>query len=262
MQISKKATCSEACQLIALVIARLVLEKPSAVIILATGVTMELVYVELARLHREWGLDFSRVVTFNLDEYLGLGPEHPKSFRFFMESRLFRHINIRPENTHVPDGLAKDPFAFCQEYEEMIEKAGGVDLVLVGIGRNGHVAFVEPDEALSSRTALKMLSESTQEANFGTAEGVPRYALTMGIGTIMAGRQIVLLATGEKKAEAIAKAVEGPITTEVPASLLQLHHNVTVVVDEAAGSQLSRRYPSQLPLEQSLPDYPDGLMVI
>ena len=223
---------------------------------------MELVYVELARLHREWGLDFSRVVTFNLDEYLGLGPEHPESFRFFMESRLFSHINIRPENTHMPDGLAKDPLAFCQEYEEIIVKAGGADLVLVGIGRNGHLAFLEPDEYLNPRTTLRMLSESTLGANFGTSEGVPRYALTMGIGTIMAGRQIVLLATGEKKAEAIARAVEGPITTEVPASILQLHQKVTIVTDEAAGSQLTRWYPSQLPLEKSLPSYPEGLMVI
>ena len=164
-----------------------------------------------------------------------------------MWQHFFRHINIKQENALVPDGLPRDPFAFCQWYEEEIQRVGGIDLLLLGIGRNGHVGFVEPSIELFLRTTLARLSETTVKDNvrfFRHIDEVPKYALTMGIGTIMAARSILLLANGENKAEAIAKAIEGPVTTQVPASLLQLHHDVTFVVETAAASQLKCRYPA------------------
>lgn len=228
-------------------IAALVRLKPGAVIGAATGGTWIKPLHELVRMHREEGLDFSQVRTFNLDEYFGLPPGHRQSYHFYMWKHFFRHVNLKPENTHLPDGLAKDPLAFCQWYEEEIERVGGIDLLLAGIGRNGHLGFVEPSEELFLRTSLKGLSETTVKDNarfFHSIDEVPKYALTMGIGTILAARSILLLANGESKAEAIAKAIEGPVTTQVPASLLQLHHDVTFVVETAAASQLKRRYPA------------------
>lgn len=231
----------------ALMIASFIRRKPDAVLGLATGSTPIGVYRELVRMHREEGLDFSQVRTFNLDEYLGLPKDHRQSYHYFMWRHLFRHINIKPENAYVPDGLPRDPFAFCQWYEEEIERCGGIDFLLLGIGRNGHVGFVEPDEVLIVRTSIAKLSESTVRDNarpFRSIDEVPKYAITMGIGTILSGRSILLLANGENKAEAIAKAIEGPITTYVPASLLQLHHDVTFVIETAAASQLQSRYPA------------------
>ena len=236
----------------ALTIASLVRRKPDAVLGLATGSTPIGVYRELVRMHREEGLDFSQVKTFNLDEYLGLPKDHRQSYRHFMWRHLFRHINIKPENTHVPKGLPQDPFSFCQWYEEEIERAGGIDLLLLGIGRNGHVGFVEPDEILIVRTSIVRLSEITIKDNarfFRHIDEVPKYAITMGIGTILSGRSILLLANGENKAEAIAKAIEGPVTTQVPASLLQLHHDMTFVIDEGAAGKLRLHYPSVISIQ-------------
>ncbi len=185
---------------------------------LATGGTMEGVYRELVRMHREEGLDFHQVVTFNLDEYVGLGPSHPQSYRAFMQQHLFSQINILPENTHLPDGRALDFEGHCRQYELRIEDAGGIDLQLLGIGGDGHIAFNEPGSSLGSRTRVKSLAPETVRDNarfFELGENVPRLALTMGVGTILDSRRCLLAATGERKAEAIAATVEGPVTAQV-----------------------------------------------
>lgn len=222
-------------------IAKALRAKPNLVLGLATGSTPEGCYRELVRLHQEEGLDFSQVVTFNLDEYLGLPPEHEQSYHYYMRKKLFDHINIRPENTHIPDGLAEDPEAYCQEYEAMIRAAGGIDLQLLGIGRNGHIGFNEPGSPFDSRTRVVKLTETTRRDNarfFRSLEEVPIHAVTMGLATIMEAREILLLASGASKAEAVARAVKGPKTTELPASILQDHANCTFIVDEAAAEGL------------------------
>lgn len=197
-------------------------------------------------MHKEEGLDFSQVITFNLDEYYGLSPEHPQSYRYFMDVNLFNHINIKKENTNVPDG--KIPIEqieeYCKNYEDMIKKAGGIDLQIVGIGRDGHIGFNEPGSPLYSRTRLVALDEQTIKDNsrfFERIEDVPRFAITMGVGTILEAKEILFLANGEKKAEIVAKAIEGPITSQISATVLQLHPKVTVILDEEAASKLKRK---------------------
>jgi glucosamine-6-phosphate deaminase len=202
---------------------------------------MESVYQVLARMRRDDHLDFSLCRTFNLDEYVGLSPQDPHSYRYYMRDRLFRHVNIDPRNTHLPDGLAPDLDAECRQYEEKIARCGGIDLQLLGIGKAGHIGFNEPLSALRSRTRVKALSPATVEQNagfFGGAANVPRRAITMGVGTILECRRCLLLATGASKAAVIAQAVEGPITSMISATALQLHARCTVVVDEAAAVQL------------------------
>ena len=219
-------------------------KKDRLVLGLATGSTPVGLYKELIRRHKEKGLDFSQVITFNLDEYCGLAPDHEQSYRYFMDENLFNHINIDKKNTHVPDGLAKDLDRFCEDYEKMIADAGGIDLQVLGIGGDGHIAFNEPGSSLASRTRVKTLTEETVQDNsrfFKSIDEVPKYALTMGVGTVMETRICLLLANGAKKAEVLAKAVEGPITTEVTASALQMHPHVIIVVDEEAGALLKRR---------------------
>jgi glucosamine-6-phosphate deaminase len=212
---------------------------------LATGRTMIGVYRELVRRHREEGLDFSRVVTFNLDEYLGIPSTHKQSFQYFMEEHLFAHVNIPRANIHIPDGtLTGDYDAYCEKYEQAIREAGGIDLQLLGIGRNGHIGFNEPMSSLGSRTRMKELSAETIEDNrkaFGPGEEMPQCAITMGIGTILETRRILLLAAGASKADAIAKSIEGPVAASVTASALQLHRDVTFIVDEDAGSRLTQK---------------------
>ena len=236
--------------------ARLVRRKPNCVLGLATGSTPLGMYRELIRMHREEGLDFSRVVTFNLDEYVGLSPSHPQSYRRFMQENLFDRLNIEPRNTHVPDGRALDFDAFCQQYERMIVETGGIDLQVLGIGSDGHIAFNEPGSSLGSRTRLKTLTEETIRDNarfFGSAEQVPRLAITMGVGTILESRQCLLLACGSTKARAIRDTIEGPVTAQVTASALQLHRDVIAVVDEEAGRLLERRdYYREVERAQSL----------
>ncbi len=225
-------------------VARLVRHKPTCVLGLATGGTPLGMYQELIRMHRDEGLDFSRVVTFNLDEYVGLGPTHPQSYRYFMQQNLFDHINIDQRNTHVPDGRALDFEAYCARYEQTIEDEGGIDLQVLGIGGDGHIAFNEPGSSLGSRTRLKTLTAETIRDNarfFGSVEQVPRLAITMGVGTILESRQCLLLATGEAKAVAIRETVEGPVTAQVTASALQLHRDVIAVIDELAAARLARR---------------------
>jgi glucosamine-6-phosphate deaminase len=218
--------------------------KPGSVLGLATGSTPLGVYQELVRLHREEGLDFSKVVTFNLDEYLGLSPRNPGSYNHFMWENLFEHVNISPLNVYLPQGTADDPEAHCSWYEAQIAKHGGIDLQLLGIGGNGHIAFNEPGSSLASRTRLKTLDQRTIKDNarfFANAEEVPRSAITMGVGTILEARRILLIASGEAKAASCADFIEGPVSTLVTASALQLHADVVVLLDEAAASQLKRR---------------------
>jgi glucosamine-6-phosphate deaminase len=230
-------------ELAARMIEQQLLRKPNSVLGLATGSTPVGTYKELIRLHREKGLDFSRVVSFNLDEYLGLPPSHPQSYRFFMDENLFKHINIPTGNIHVPYGHAESVLDFCDWYEQEIQNHGGIDLQILGIGGDGHIAFNEPGSSLGSRTRLKTLTEQTIDDNtrfFDSKEEVPRFAITMGVGTILEARKIILLANGKKKAEIIAEAIEGPITAQVSASALQLHRDTVVILDEEAASKLKR----------------------
>ncbi len=226
------------------IVAQLIRRKPRCVLGLATGSTPQGCYGELIRLHQQEQLDFSQVVTFNLDEYVGLGPDHPQSYRYFMQQSLFDDINVKPENTFVPDGLAAHFEQYCERYEQQIRDVGGIDLQILGIGTDGHIAFNEPGSSLGSRTRLKSLTRETIRDNarfFGSLERVPRLAITVGVGTILESRRCLLMAIGAAKAMAIQQAVEGPVTAQVTASALQLHREVIVVLDEAAASQLQRR---------------------
>jgi len=226
------------------IIAAQIRKKHDSVLGLATGDTPFGTYKELVRIHREEGLDFSKIKSFNLDEYLGLAPLHPNSYNYFMQEHLFKHINTVPANEFVPQGNTDDPEEFCAWYERKIHEAGGIDLQVLGIGRNGHIAFNEPGSSLASRTRVKALAQKTIEDNsrfFESADQVPRFVITMGVGTILDARRILLVANGQKKADACAKFIEGPVTSQVTASALQLHPYVTVVLDEEAASALQRR---------------------
>ncbi|MBI4579656.1 MAG: glucosamine-6-phosphate deaminase [Planctomycetes bacterium] len=230
-------------KLAASLIRQQLLSRPNSVLGLATGSTPVGTYKELVRMHREEGLDFSQVVTFNLDEYLGLPPSHPQSYRYFMDENLFKHINVPPGNIHVPYGHAESVVEFCAWYEEQIKAAGGIDIQILGIGGDGHIAFNEPGSSLGSRTRLKTLTEETIKDNarfFKDEAEVPRFAITMGVGTIMEAKRIILIANGKAKAAIIAEAIEGPITAQVSASVLQMHREVVVILDAAAGSKLKR----------------------
>jgi glucosamine-6-phosphate deaminase len=212
---------------------------------LATGSTPVKLYQELIRLHREEGLSFQNVVTFNLDEYYGLPPDHPESYRHFMEVQLFRHVDLPPEQAHVPDGLVERDkvFEYCAEYERQIEEAGGIDIQIVGIGRTGHIGFNEPGSGPESRTrmvALDRLTRRDAARDFRGEANVPAYAITMGIGSILQARQILLLAWGESKAPILRAAIEGSETDAVPASFLQRHPNCGCYIDQAAASELTR----------------------
>jgi len=217
-------------------------KKPNFVLGLATGTSPIPLYQELIRMHKEEGLDFSTTITFNLDEYVGLEPSHPQSYRYFMNTHLFDHVNINKKNTHVPDGKAEDIEAFCDQYEAMIEDIGGIDYQVLGIGSNGHIGFSEPGTSLASRTHKTKLTQNTIRDNsrlFEKIEDVPTEAITMGIATILDAEKILLVANGASKADAIAKAIEGPITASVPASALQLHPAVTFIVTEDAATKLT-----------------------
>ena len=243
MEIIIKPTVAEAQQETARIIARQIKRQHGSVLGLATGSTPIGVYEILVAMHRRGELDFSRVTTFNLDEYVGLAPEHPCAYREFMRRHLFGLVNVEPARIHFPDGLAQDIPTHCAAYEETMRAAGGIDLQLLGIGRDGHIGFNEPSSSLASRTRIKTLTPQTVKDNarfFGSADQVPRHVITMGVGTIMDSRHCLLLATGGAKAEVIARMAEGPITASVPASVLQMHPACTVVVDEAAAAELKR----------------------
>ena len=222
-------------------VADLLRAQPQAVLGLATGSTPLGLYQELIRLHREENLDFSQVTTFNLDEYVGLAADHPQSYHYFMHDNLFRHINVPHENIHIPDGTASDYRAFCESYEARIESCGGIDLQVLGIGSDGHIAFNEPGSSLASRTRIKTLARQTIEDNarfFDSVDDVPIYAITMGVGTILDARKIILLANGANKASAVAAAVEGPVTSMCTASVLQNHPDTIFFLDTEAANEL------------------------
>lgn len=239
MEIIIQPTAKDATDVAARVIAQLIQKKPNAVLGLATGSTPLPLYQRLI----EMKLDWSQITTFNLDEYIGLPQDHDQSYFSFMWENLFRHVNIKKENVHIPDGNAKDIPAFCASYEAEIKAAGGIDLQLLGIGTDGHIGFNEPTSSLASRTRIKTLTPQTRKDNarfFGSEDQVPQHVITMGIGTIMEARQNLLLAFGANKAQAIAEAVEGPISAINPASALQLHPIVKVCIDQPASSQMKR----------------------
>jgi glucosamine-6-phosphate deaminase len=215
--------------------------KPDAVLGLATGSTPLPVYDELAARHERDGLDFSRASGFALDEYVGLPPGHPESYREVVRREFTNRVNIRPENVHGPDGAAADIPAACRAYEEAIAAAGGVDLQILGVGTDGHIAFNEPGSSFASRTRIKSLLEQTRRDNarfFSSLADVPHHVLTQGLGTIMDARHVILLATGAQKAQAVRDFVEGPVAAICPASILQFHPHATVLLDEAAASAL------------------------
>lgn len=215
--------------------------KPTSVLGLATGSSPLATYDCLGHACRRGDLSFADVTTFNLDEYLGLAPDHPQSYRYFMNHRVFSVLDIDLARTHVPDGLCKEPFRACKAYEDSIHEADGIDLQLLGIGRNGHIGFNEPSSSLGSRTRVKTLTRDTVAANrrfFEEGEFQPTMAITMGIGTILEARRIVLLATGEAKSDAVKAMVEGPLAARCPASALQWHPDTTVIIDEPAARLL------------------------
>ena len=221
--------------------ADVVKSNPSAVLGLATGGSPIGMYKELIRMNEAGEIDFSKVTTVNLDEYVGLSGDHPQSYRYFMNDNLFNHINIDKNNTYVPNGLAEDVEAECKNYDNKIAELGGTDIQLLGIGNNGHIAFNEPDENLVSGTHLTSLTQDTIEANarfFDSIDEVPKTALTMGLGGIMKSKKIIVIASGESKAEAVKAMVSGKISTNMPASMLQMHRDVTIVIDEAAAKLL------------------------
>ena len=240
-----KATEEELGGEAARIVANAVRANPELRLGLATGSTMLGMYKELVDLYKQGNLDFSRVMTFNLDEYLGLAPNHAQSFHHFMHHNFLSHVNLNPRNVHVPDGTISTDYArYCSSYEEAIRGAGGIDLQVLGIGRNGHIGFNEPTSSLGSRTRLKVLSEETIEDNrrfFAPDEKIPECAITMGIGTILEAKRVLLLASGVSKAAAIANAIEGPISATVTASALQLHPDVTFIVDREAGALLKQQ---------------------
>jgi glucosamine-6-phosphate deaminase len=219
-------------------------QNPRLVLGLATGRTPLPLYRALADVHRQGQSDYAQATTFNLDEFVGLDPSHPGSYRAYMREQLFQHINLSPRRIHFLDGRAADLDAECARFENSILKAGGIDLQILGIGANGHIGFNEPAPALSPWSHRVKLTLASRKANAGFFDGklrdVPREALSMGVATIMHARSIVLMATGSEKADVIAKTVTGPITTRVPASLLQLHHEVEIWLDEGAASKLRR----------------------
>ncbi len=243
MDVIIRPDAAAAAELTARLIADALRARPDLVLGLATGRTMAPVYDRLAAWHRSEGLDFSRCRTFNLDEYIGLPAGHPQSFRHTMETQLFRRVNLRPEHAHLPDGSAEDLRGAARDYEAEVARAGGIDLQLLGIGSTGHIGFNEPLSALRSRTREKALAPATRRQNAaafgGDPDQVPSRAITMGVGTILEARRIVLLATGEAKAEILARAVEGPITAMISATALQLHPACTVIADEAAAARLT-----------------------
>jgi glucosamine-6-phosphate deaminase len=241
MEVIIQKDADAAALLVAKIVASELRAKPSLVLGLATGRTMEKVYANLVRMHKEQKLDFSLCRTFNLDEYIGLPPDHPGSYRHFMNTQLFDHINMDPRNTHLPNGLAKDLKLECLRYESAIEACGGIDLQVVGIGKSGHIGFNEPLSALRSRTREKALSPITMKQNgtlFESPDEMPKRGITMGVGTIVDSKRCVMLATGRDKATVIAKAVEGPITSMISATALQLHPHCCVIVDKPAASKL------------------------
>jgi glucosamine-6-phosphate deaminase len=225
----------------ALLVASQVNLKPDSVLGLATGDTPLGMYRELIKMYQRGEIDFSEVITFNLDEYYRLPSDNPQSYHYYMQENFFKHVNLHPRNTHLPDGMAEDIEKECVDYEERIRRSGGIDLQVLGIGSNGHVGFNEPGEQLNVTTHLVDLSEETIKSNsrfFNSPEEVPKKAISVGMATILKASRIILLASGTSKAEAIKQTVSGHVDTRVPSSLLQTHPEVTLIVDQEAASLL------------------------
>lgn len=241
MRIYKAKDYDEMSRKAANIISAQVIMKPDCVLGLATGSSPIGTYKQLIEWYQKGDLDFSAVTSINLDEYKGLTKDNDQSYAYFMYENLFKHINIDMEHTNLPNGMAEDADAECARYNQVIENAGGIDLQLLGLGHNGHIGFNEPDSVFPKLTHLVTLTESTIQANsrlFDNIEDVPRYAFTMGIQTIMQAKKIVVVVSGEDKADIVAKAFFGPVTPQVPASILQLHGDVSIVGDEAALSKI------------------------
>lgn len=244
MEVIIRNTENEASQLVADLIGHAIVSNPKLTLGLATGRTMEGLYAKLVEKYQAGEVDFSGVTTFNLDEYIGLKPENPNSYRSYMNGHLFDRINVFRENTHLPNGAAADLERECTDYEAHIAESGGIDLQLLGIGSTGHIGFNEPLSALRSRTRCKALTPGTIAQNsplFDNPDEMPKRAITMGVGTILDSRRCVMLVTGEAKADIVSKAVEGPITSMISATALQLHPKCTVVCDDAAAAKLENR---------------------
>ncbi len=241
MEVIIQKTPAKASVLAAKIIAKQIQEKPHSVLGLATGRSPLKTYTELIRMHREAGLSFAEVTTFNLDEYVGLSPDHPQSYHYFMREKFFRHIDINPAATFIPAGDVDDLREECNRYEGKIHAAGGIDLQVLGLGSNGHIGFNEPTGSLRSRTWVRILSKNTLQDNraaYGPEHETPHHCITMGIQTIMEAERILVLAFGAKKAKAVAQMIEGPVTSICPASALQFHKRVIVLLDEEAASEL------------------------
>ncbi len=215
--------------------------KNNTVLGLATGSTPEGMYQKLIEMYDAGSIDFSEVTTFNLDEYLGLDPDHPQSYHYYMHHKFFNYVNIPSQNIHIPPGQENNTAETCRNYEQKIFNAGGIDLQILGIGVNGHIGFNEPAKYLNTQTHVVNLSAETISANsrfFSKGSEVPRQAITMGMGSIMLAQKVILLASGKSKAEAIKETVNGKITTEVPASFLQLHHEFILIADKEAAAYI------------------------
>ncbi len=241
MVIYKAKNYKELSRKAANIICAQVILKPNCVLGLATGSSPVGIYKQLVDWYKKGDLDFSRVSSINLDEYRGLGPDNEQSYRYFMNTNLFNHVNIDKARTYVPNGLEPDPEKACLDYDRIIEKSGGIDLQLLGLGHNGHIGFNEPSHVFPRGTHCVDLAPSTIEANkrfFSSEADVPRQAYTMGIRSIMQAKKIVVVVSGEDKAEILRQVIRGPITPDVPASVLQLHTDVVIVADEAALSQM------------------------
>jgi glucosamine-6-phosphate deaminase len=244
MEVIIRKNADSAADLVARLTVKAIKGNPALTLGLATGRTMEVVYDKIVEIHKKGEVNFSRCSSYNLDEYVGLAPEDENSYRSYMNKFLFDRVNINKSKTNVPLGMAKDLQAECRRYEESIRKSGGIDFQLLGIGTSGHIGFNEPMSSLNSLTSVKALTKATIEQNsplFPKPEMMPRRAITMGVKTILGSKKAVLLATGDSKADIIAKAVEGPLCAAVTASALQLHEHCIVVMDEAAAKKLTMR---------------------
>lgn len=234
----------EECSLVAAnIAAKYLREMEQPVFGLPTGSTPLDFYRQLIRMHQEEGLSLKGLTSYNLDEYVGIGADHPASYSSFMENNFFKYIDAKRENLHLPNGNTDDIFGECTRYEKLIVESGGIDLQFLGVGGNGHIAFNEPSSSLSSRTRVKTLTEKTRvdnSPNFNSIDEVPMHVITMGVGTIMEARHVVVLAFGAGKSEAVSQMVEGPITASCPGSILQMHPKATIIIDEAASVDLTR----------------------
>lgn len=244
MEVIITSSYDEICEKAARIIQQEWQKKNNLVLGLATGETPLGVYKKIIEMNQRKEIDFSSIIAFSLDEYLGLEEDHPQSFAYYMKENFLKHINIKTKNIFRLEGKPPDIETHCQEYEEKIKSYGGIDIQILGIGRNGHIGFNEPGSSLSSRTRVKTLAEETIRDNarfFTDEQEVPRFCLTMGIGTVMEAKIIILLASGKGKSDAIKSCVEGAVTASVPASALQLHPRVKILVDEEAGSLLTNK---------------------